>query len=206
LPRSSPRMPNEDGRSLRESPHLAALGDLGLAPRWSSPLAAYLDRLAVWNDRVNLTGARTPEERVRILVADPVAAHEAISAGPLIDVGSGNGSPGLVLALLRPDLQVTLLEPRLRRWAFLRDVVRGLGREDIEVLRARHDRYSGEGARTVTLRALALPLAELAPLVAPGGDLLVFGGNPEQAPPFRLTGETPLRTTTLHRFTRECAT
>jgi 16S rRNA (guanine(527)-N(7))-methyltransferase RsmG len=182
------------------------LAGLGLPPKWSSPLAAYLDLLAAWSDRVNLTGARTPEDRVRILVADPLEAQGQMAAGHLIDVGSGNGSPGLVLALLRPDLRVTLLEPRLRRWAFLRDAARRLGREDIEVLRARHDGYRGDGARTATLRALALPLGELAPLVAPGGDLFVFGGHPEPAPPFRAGGKTPLPTTTLHRFTRDCAT
>ena len=48
--------------------------------------------------------------------------------GALVDVGSGNGSPGLVLALLRDDLSVTLLEPRQKRWAFLREASRRAGR------------------------------------------------------------------------------
>jgi 16S rRNA (guanine527-N7)-methyltransferase len=98
--------------------------------------------------------------------------------GRLIDVGSGNGSPGLVLALLRPELAVTLLEPRSRRWAFLREAARALDRPDLEVLRARHDGYAGPPAETVTLRALALAPAELLPLLRPGGALLVFGRAP----------------------------
>jgi 16S rRNA (guanine527-N7)-methyltransferase len=109
--------------------------------------------------------------------------------GRLIDVGSGNGSPGLVLALVREDLEVTLLEPRARRWAFLREAARAAGRSDVRVLRSRHDTYDGPPARTVILRALALPLEALAPLVAPGGRVVFFGGRPEQGGPFEATGE-----------------
>ena len=108
--------------------------------------------------------------------------------GSLIDVGSGNGSPGLVLALLRDDLEVTLLEPRARRWAFLREAARAAGRP-VRVLRLRHDSYPGPPARTVTLRAVAVPLAELAPLVEPGGRVLVFGGRPLAGGPFEPIAE-----------------
>jgi 16S rRNA G527 N7-methylase RsmG len=113
------------------------------------------------------------------------AADLPPSGGRLIDVGSGNGSPGLVLAVLRPDLRVTLLEPRTRRWAFLRESVRHLDRPDVEVLRVRHDGYGGLAAGTVTLRGLALPLPALAPLVEPGGRLVFFGTRQQPArPPF----------------------
>ncbi len=104
--------------------------------------------------------------------------------GTLLDVGSGNGSPGLVMALLRDDLDVTLLEPRTRRWAFLREAARRCGEARVRVLRDRHDTYEGAPARTVTLRALALPLGELAPLVESGGQLLVLGGSPRLEGPF----------------------
>ena len=112
---------------------------LGLEPAPARErLASYLDLLAAWGARVNLTGARTPGERVRVLVA-PVLPAATLVVGRLLDIGSGNGSPGLVLALLRPELPVTLLEPRARRWAFLREAARAGGRPDVEVLRARHD-------------------------------------------------------------------
>jgi 16S rRNA (guanine527-N7)-methyltransferase len=125
---------------------------------------------------------------VRLLVAAVMPAAGLPAAGTLVDVGSGNGSPGLVLALLRDDLEVTLLEPRARRWAFLREAARAAGRP-VRVLRFRHDSYPGPPARTVTLRAVALPLAELAPLVAPGGRLLVFGRRPLAGGPFQATDE-----------------
>lgn len=79
---------------------------------------------------------------------------------------------------MRPELATTLLEPRQRRWAFLREAARAMDRPDVEVLRARHDQYAGPPASNVVLRALALPLAELALLVAPGGQLLVLGRPP----------------------------
>jgi 16S rRNA (guanine527-N7)-methyltransferase len=139
---------------------------------------------------VNLTAARRPAERVELLVASVLAAAPLPAPGRLIDVGSGNGSPGLVFALLRDDLAVTLLEPRTRRWAFLREAARAAGpARPVEVVRARHDGFSGPPAQTVSLRALALPLAELAPLVASGGRILVLGGHPEPDPPFALERE-----------------
>jgi 16S rRNA (guanine527-N7)-methyltransferase len=133
---------------------------------------------------VNLTGARTPEERVRVLVAPVLPARSLPAPGRLLDVGSGNGSPGLVLALLRDDLEVTLLEPRQKRWAFLREAARRAGRA-VEVVRARHDAYPGPPAETVTVRALRLPLAVLRPLVAPGGRVVVFGETPPGEAGFR---------------------
>ena len=164
------------------SEHRVALEALGLQGPALSRLAAYLDTLAAWSPRVNLTGARSAAERVRLLVGDVLAAGTLPPPGRLIDVGSGNGSPGLVLALLRDDLEVTLLEPRARRWAFLREAARAAGRSGVRVLRLRHDAYPGPPAGTVTLRALSLPLAELLPLLEPHGTLVVFGGQPQDAP------------------------
>jgi 16S rRNA (guanine527-N7)-methyltransferase len=130
--------------------------------------------VAAWSARVNLTGARTAGERVRLLVAPVLAMLPALLPGRLLDVGSGNGSPGLVAALLEPERPITLLEPRARRWAFLREAARAGGRSDVEVERLRHDEYRGPAAPNVSARALRLAPAVLAPLVEPGGRLLLF--------------------------------
>jgi 16S rRNA (guanine527-N7)-methyltransferase len=158
-------------------PPLLALGVDAPAVR---RLASYLDLLAAWSRRVNLTAAATPERRVEVLVAPVLPALPRLAPGGLIDVGSGNGSPGLVIALLDPSRRVTLLEPRARRWAFLREAARAAGRDDVRVLKERHDAYAGPPAANVTVRALRLPLAALRPLVAADGRVLVFG--PEPAP------------------------
>jgi 16S rRNA (guanine527-N7)-methyltransferase len=99
------------------------------------------------------------------------------------DVGSGAGLPGIVLALRRPDLHITLVEPLLRRVTFLDEAVVALGLPNVIVVRARAEersRHHPEGvADVVTARAVA-PLDRLArwclPLVRPGGELLALKG------------------------------
>jgi 16S rRNA (guanine527-N7)-methyltransferase len=101
------------------------------------------------------------------------------------DVGSGAGLPGIPLALARPDLRITLIEPLLRRATFLSEAVEALGLGDrVDVVRARADDL--HGARTfdvVTARAVApLPrlLAWMLPLLPVGGELLALKGDSAQ--------------------------
>jgi len=107
---------------------------------------------------------------------------EAVPPGAsVVDVGSGAGLPGLVLAIVRPDLSVTLLEPLLRRTTFLEECVDELGLENVTVRRARAEEVAGEYAvDIVTARAVA-PLDRLAkwalPLLHPGGELLALKGE-----------------------------
>lgn len=95
------------------------------------------------------------------------------------DVGSGAGLPGLVWAIARPDLKVTLIEPLLRRTRFLTDVVELLGLENVAILRQRAEEVDGT-FDVVTARAVA-PMERLAtwclPLVRPGGVLLALKGR-----------------------------
>jgi 16S rRNA (guanine527-N7)-methyltransferase len=102
--------------------------------------------------------------------------------GVLVDIGSGAGLPGVVLAMLRPSLQVILLEPLLRRSAFLEECVAELGLPNATVVRARaEDRAAAHiKADVATARAVA-PLGRLAgwaaPLLRPGGELLAIKGQ-----------------------------
>lgn len=99
--------------------------------------------------------------------------------GTLLDLGSGAGLPGLVLAMLLPDTAVTLLEPMERRCRFLADCVTELGLANVSVLRGRAEDVTVR-TDTVTARAVApLPrLAELAiGLVRPGGMILAIKGR-----------------------------
>ena len=135
----------------------------------------YLDCLLRWAPRINLTGAATRESAFETLVA-PVLGAEKLLDGHVIDVGSGNGSPALILAVLRPDLRFTLLEPRAKRWAFLREAAREMGLGNTNALRDRSDAYHGDLATTVTMRAVGLEPVRLRALLEPGGCVLVFGG------------------------------
>ena len=176
-----------------------ALRALGVPEAAEPGLLAYLDLLAAWSSRVNLTGARTPEERVATLVAPVLPIALLAREGRVLDLGSGNGSPGLVLALVRPKLEVTLVEPRMRRVAFLREAARAAGREDVKIFRGRHDQYPGPPAGAVLVRALTLPLADLAPLTEPGGLVVVLGRPPAPAPGF---SDEPSPARGLHCFRR----
>jgi 16S rRNA (guanine527-N7)-methyltransferase len=106
------------------------------------------------------------------------------SGARVVDVGSGAGLPGIPLALARPDLTVTLLEPLARRVAFLTECVDRLGLERVTVVRGRAEegpvRRELGGADVATARAVA-PLDKLAgwclPLLRPGGLLLAMKGS-----------------------------
>lgn len=142
----------------------------------SPQIGQYLDCLLRWAPKINLTGAATRDAAFETLVA-PVLGAETLLQGHVIDVGSGNGSPALILAVLRPDLHFTMLEPRAKRWAFLREAAREMGLGNARALRVRSDAYRGDPAGTITMRAVGLNPSELRPLLRPGGGcVLVFGG------------------------------
>jgi 16S rRNA (guanine527-N7)-methyltransferase len=106
----------------------------------------------------------------------------AIGTGrDVCDIGSGAGLPGVVLALSRPDLELTLVEPLLRRSTFLEEVVSDLGLTNVEVVRARAEELHGvREFSVVTSRAVA-PLERLLrwsmPLVRQGGEMVAMKGS-----------------------------
>jgi 16S rRNA (guanine527-N7)-methyltransferase len=123
-------------------------------------LTALLDLVVQWNRRIDLTAARDADELVDLLVADAaVLAKSRPAAGSRwVDVGSGAGAPGLVLALLVPSLVMTLVEPRDKRVAFLRTAIGKLGRDDILVERARSDRLAAARWDIAVSRATLPPV------------------------------------------------
>jgi 16S rRNA (guanine527-N7)-methyltransferase len=159
----------------------AVFGDaVGLARRYAHLLAT---------DGVT-RGLIGPRETTRLwdrhLLNCAVVAELLPERGELVDIGSGAGLPGIVLALLRPGLQVILLEPLLRRSVFLEECVRTLGLRNATVVRARAGDTTATGisANVATARAVA-PLERLvgwaAPLLRPGGELLAIKGQSAQA-------------------------
>jgi 16S rRNA (guanine527-N7)-methyltransferase len=130
-----------------------------------------------------LIGPReTPRLWDRHLVNCALVAEFVPEQGELVDVGSGAGLPGVVLALLRPALHVVLLEPLLRRSVFLDGCVRELGLPNVTVVRARAEEKAAAGIRAdvATARAVA-PLDKLvgwaAGLLRPGGALIAIKGQ-----------------------------
>ena len=103
----------------------------------------------------------------------------------LCDIGSGAGLPGLVVAIRRPDVAVTLVEPLLRRTTFLEEAVASLGLENVRVVRARAEEVHGTMEfDVVTSRAVAALdklLGWSLPLCRPGGQVLAMKGESAQA-------------------------
>lgn len=132
-------------------------------------------------------GLMGPRERPRLWerhVLNSAAAQSGISQGEsVVDIGSGAGLPGIPLALARPDLGITLVEPLLRRVTFLEEVVDELGL-DVRIVRGRAEEKSVKAAvgsaDVVTSRAVA-PLARLAgwsaPLLRDGGRMVALKGS-----------------------------
>jgi 16S rRNA (guanine527-N7)-methyltransferase len=131
--------------------------------------------------RPGLTSIRDPVEARKVHVDDPLAAADLLGAGPVVDVGSGGGSPGIPLAAARPDLEFHLLESTRKKCSFLREVASDF--PNVEVVCARAEEHAAGSGRdfygTAVARALAPPpvAAEWClPLVAVGGTAILFVG------------------------------
>ncbi|MEO6981953.1 MAG: 16S rRNA (guanine(527)-N(7))-methyltransferase RsmG [Edaphobacter sp.] len=171
--------------TLSESVIAALLAPyLAVPPALLPQLSAYLDLLLKWNARTNLTAIREPEEIVRRHFGESLFAAEHL--GPcesLLDLGSGAGFPGLPIALLRPEIRVTLAESQGKKAAFLREAARTLGL-NVEVWGNRAEALPAERQfDTVTLRAVDHMAAALAAAEPRAVHRLVLLTSTTGAPP-----------------------
>jgi len=143
-------------RVLVEAPSSCGLS-LALPEGALAQLVTWLDLVAVWSDRVDLTAARDADTLVDLLLADAAVLASTQPAGSAIDVGSGVGAPAIPLAILQPTLTLTLVEPRERRAAFLRTSCGTLSRPDIQLLRKRSMEVEAEVAELALSRATLPP-------------------------------------------------
>lgn len=105
---------------------VSALSGTGVLP--AGALIEYMRLLFEWNEKVNLTGAKTPEDLAIKHIADVWNAVQAYDPAPIIyDIGSGGGIPGIILAILRPDISVTLVERRQKKASAIASIVSQLG-------------------------------------------------------------------------------
>jgi 16S rRNA (guanine(527)-N(7))-methyltransferase RsmG len=147
----SPLAPEGYARLLRA---LCPAFSLELAAPAVAGLASYLAELDVWRRRINLTGNLSAEELASHALESVLGAGLIAHGERVVDIGSGAGFPGLPLAIARPDLSVTLVEPRGKRCAFLRHVARSLSLENLRVIEGRIEKVGGQTFDVATSRAV----------------------------------------------------
>jgi 16S rRNA (guanine527-N7)-methyltransferase len=158
-------------------------------------LSAYLDLLLKWNARTNLTAIRDPEEIVRRHFGESLFAAQHLDPGTpsLLDFGSGAGFPGLPIALLRPDIQVTLAESQNKKATFLREAVRSLNLPSTEVWPDRVESMpASREFHTVALRAVDNMAAAIASAAPRATHQLLFLAGSIPTLPLGFTAKPPL--------------
>jgi 16S rRNA (guanine527-N7)-methyltransferase len=134
----------EPERLLLHDWSMAAFG-IGLDADASSRIGRYLDRLETWNRRLRLTGERDRPTLVRKHVADAMACVPWLPpSGSMLDIGTGAGFPGVIVACIRPDATVTLLDSRQRPASFLNEVVRAVPLPHARVVVMRAEAAAGD--------------------------------------------------------------
>ena len=150
------------------------------------PLAErYVQMLATSGVERGLIGPREVDRLWDRHVLNSAAVSAQVPLGAaVLDIGSGAGLPGVPLALARPDVDVTLVEPLLRRVTFLHEMVDALAVRGLSVRRARAEELPRASTPVVVARAVA-PLDKLVrwavPLLTPGGRLVAMKGERAQA-------------------------
>jgi 16S rRNA (guanine527-N7)-methyltransferase len=151
-------------------------------------LAAYLSELARWNEQMHLTSLSTDLERVVVLVIQSLQVARSLPQSRelmVLDIGAGNGAPGLVLAVVHPYWRLDLLEANRKKVNFLKHVARSLGLPNVKALHGRAEELAEEVSYrwaydAVVSRATA-KLGQLIalsdPFLAPGGRLVTLKGG-----------------------------
>jgi 16S rRNA (guanine(527)-N(7))-methyltransferase RsmG len=145
-------------------------------------LARYLTELDRWRRWTNLTGPLSPEHLVSHAL-ESAFGQQLISHGArVVDIGSGAGLPGIPLALARPDISMTLLEPRGKRASFLLHVVRKVPVVNARVEKARASELDAPEFDTATVRAVGglLELLGRAAFLEPKGSVLAWTTKPAE--------------------------
>jgi 16S rRNA (guanine527-N7)-methyltransferase len=141
-------MANPSPVSLSAETIRSALGEFQVLVSDSQVLQIqqYIDILLTWNEKINLTAIRDPLEILNRHFCECMYAASAIPVehGRLADVGSGGGFPGLPLKIIRPELQVVLIESNIKKATFLAEVIRGLGLADTRVIVSRYEELGEE--------------------------------------------------------------
>jgi len=169
--------PGQNGERALER----GLKQLGLPPDLVPPLLGYLDELLRWNRAYNLTAVRDRREAVSRHLLDSLSVLPLLGPGDVLDVGTGPGLPGIVLALALPQRHFVLLDSGIKKIRFVRHAALQLGLDNIEAVHGRIEDYRpAQSFGNVISRAFADTghfWEVAARLRAPEGRLLAMKGH-----------------------------
>lgn len=114
---------------------------VSLSQEQQAQLLAYVALLVKWNQAYNLTAIRDPQEMITRHLLDSLAVLPYLESQPTLDVGTGAGIPGIILAIARPEQAFTLLDSNGKKTRFVRQARRELGLDNVEVVHARVEQY-----------------------------------------------------------------
>jgi 16S rRNA (guanine527-N7)-methyltransferase len=205
---------NQDRR--RRLARRAKRVNLSIPDQLADAVLAYLELLALWNAKINLTSLSDPDETIDRLILEPlIAARHLPDNASVIDIGSGGGSPAIPLKLAAPRIKLWMVESKTRKSAFLREAIRQLDLRESFVETKRFEELLAlptlhESMDVVTIRAVRVESATLMGLQAflkPGGSLYLFrasgdGGIDYIPPPLRLDADDPLVESLRSRLVR----
>ena len=162
---------------------VAGVAEMGLdvSLEAQQKLLQYLSLLSKWNKVYNLTAVRDPLEMVTLHLLDSLSVLPHIQAKSLLDVGSGGGLPGIVLAICLPQLKVTTIDTVQKKTIFMRQVKGELGLNNLDVVHARVENYQpGKKFEAIISRAfsdIALFVKLTEHLLAQNGKWLAMKGQ-----------------------------
>jgi len=153
---------------------------LSLSTEQQDRLLDYIALLQKWNKVYNLTAVREPENMLYQHLLDSLAVLPYVGTGRLLDVGSGAGLPGIPLAVVKPELQISLLDSNHKKTTFLRQACIELGLSNVAVECVRVDIFTPQQSFDTVISRAFSDLSEFVRLSArlcrSGGTLLAMKG------------------------------
>lgn len=146
-----------DAQSQTQLTDGLAMMNLAITDNKFNQLCLYIDLLEKWNVAYNLTALKDERQMVYHHLLDSLSLTPFVpdTAKTVLDVGSGGGTPGIPLAIYRPDLAVTLVDSNSKKTAFLRQAVIELGLNNVQVITERVENIKEIQFDTIVSRAFA---------------------------------------------------